>query len=289
MRGQTTYAWCPRATSSPTRCQTRSYQRRHLGQRHHMRAHRTAPGRHLDQRRGLQVAEDGHRHGARDRRRRHHQQVWAGPALARAARPAAPPRTGAARRRRPGRGRRTTPSPAAVRGCRSRCPAAPDAASSIAVRRAATLIEPVSSTTLATWSAGPPSSPSSARSPSIAVIERWCCAASTSVGASSAAWPPASATVSIARSATTVLPEPTSPCSSRCIGRDRARSSAICSPTSSWTVVSTKGSARSNASSRPPARLGRGVAATAWSSARRCASTTCRTNASSKENRRRAA
>ena len=73
--------------------------------------------------------------------------------------------------------------------------------------------------------------PPSARSPSIAEIERWCCAASTSVGASSAAWPPASMTASIARSATTVLPEPTSPCSSRCIGRSGASSSASCSPT----------------------------------------------------------
>ena len=52
----------------------------------------------------------------------------------------------------------------------------------------------------------------------MAVIERWCCWASTSVGASRAAWPPESTTWSIARSATTVLPEPTSPCSSRCIG-----------------------------------------------------------------------
>ena len=49
-------------------------------------------------------------------------------------------------------------------------------------------------------------------------IERWCCWASTSVGASSAACPPESTTWSIARRATTVLPEPTSPWSSRCIG-----------------------------------------------------------------------
>ncbi len=52
----------------------------------------------------------------------------------------------------------------------------------------------------------------------MAVIERWCCWASTSVGASSAAWPPESTTRSIARSATRVLPEPTSPWSSRFIG-----------------------------------------------------------------------
>ena len=48
--------------------------------------------------------------------------------------------------------------------------------------------------------------------------------ASTSVGASSADCPPESATASIARSATSVLPEPTSPCTSRCIGAVAARS-----------------------------------------------------------------
>ena len=40
------------------------------------------------------------------------------------------------------------------------------------------------------------------------MIERWCCWASTSVGASSAACPPESTTWSIARSATSVLPGP---------------------------------------------------------------------------------
>ena len=53
-----------------------------------------------------------------------------------------------------------------------------------------------------------------------------CCSASVSVGAISAAWPPCSTARSIACSATTVLPEPTSPISSRCIGRSRARSAS---------------------------------------------------------------
>jgi hypothetical protein len=43
------------------------------------------------------------------------------------------------------------------------------------------------------------------------------------VGASRAACPPASTTCSMARSATMVLPEPTSPCSSRFIGESRAK------------------------------------------------------------------
>ncbi len=68
-------------------------------------------------------------------------------------------------------------------------------------------MEPVSSTTLVAWSA-PPSIPPSASSPIISVIDRWCCWASTSVGASIAAWPPASTTVSMARRATIVFPEP---------------------------------------------------------------------------------
>ena len=105
-------------------------------------------------------------------------------------------------------------------------PASPLAARSIASVRGALVIEPVSSSTVVA-SASPPSMPPAARSPSIAVIERWCCWASTSVGASSAAWPPESTTRSIARSATRVLPEPTSPWSSRFIGWGRARSSSI--------------------------------------------------------------
>ena len=48
---------------------------------------------------------------------------------------------------------------------------------------------------------------------------RWCCSASVSVGAISAAWAPFSTARSMAARATTVLPDPTSPISSRCIGR----------------------------------------------------------------------
>ena len=53
-----------------------------------------------------------------------------------------------------------------------------------------------------------------------------CCSASVSVGAISAAWPPCSTARSIAYSATTVLPDPTSPISSRCIGRPAVRSAS---------------------------------------------------------------
>ena len=48
-----------------------------------------------------------------------------------------------------------------------------------------------------------------------------CCSASVSVGAISAAWPPCSTARNMVCNATTVLPDPTSPISSRCIGRSR--------------------------------------------------------------------
>ena len=92
------------------------------------------------------------------------------------------------------------------------------------------------------------------------MIERWCCWASTSVGASSAAWPPESTTWSIARSATTVLPEPTSPCSNRCIGWPWPSSAAISSPTLRWPSVRANGSRSSNRSRMPPGAPGRGLA-----------------------------
>ena len=130
-------------------------------------------------------------------------------------------------------------------------PASPDAARSVASRCWAADIDPVISTTPVACSAAP-RVPPSARSPSSRVIVWKCWPASTSVGASSAAWPPASTTASIARSATRVLPEPTSPCSSRCIGCGWASSAMICSLTSTWPRVSSNGSRASKASSRPP-------------------------------------
>ena len=57
--------------------------------------------------------------------------------------------------------------------------------------------------------------PSGAQSRSIV---RKCCSASVSVGAMSAPWRPLSTARRSAYSATTVLPEPTSPWSRRCIG-----------------------------------------------------------------------
>ena len=61
-----------------------------------------------------------------------------------------------------------------------------------------------------------------------------CCSASVSVGAISAAWAPLSIARSIAWSATTVLPDPTSPISRRCMGSDEERSASIRSKAVCW-------------------------------------------------------
>ena len=73
-------------------------------------------------------------------------------------------------------------------------------------------------------------------------IVRKCCSASTSVGAISAPCRPASTARRSVASATTVLPEPTSPCSSRCIGVVRARSRSISAIARSCASVSVNGS-----------------------------------------------
>ena len=114
---------------------------------------------------------------------------------------------------------------------------------SAALRRSAAGIWPVSSVGMssgASWG------------PSIRAIERRCWPASTSVGAMSADCPPLSATWSIARSATSVLPEPTSPWTSRFIGQSPSRSCAIWSPTAIWSGVRSKGSDASKRSRSAP-------------------------------------
>ncbi len=115
-------------------------------------------------------------------------------------------------------------------------------------RRRAGGVEPVSSST----GSAPPSSESSVR---------WCCSASVSVGAISAAWAPFSTARSIASSATTVLPLPTSPISSRCIGRSSARSASIASMAATWSPVSSNGSdQRQRSTTTPRAASGRAPA-----------------------------
>ena len=139
-------------------------------------------------------------------------------------------------------------------------PASPVTTSSRVRRRSAVDWLPVSSATRVPCSA-PPSMPPSARSPSIAVIVRWCCAASTSVGASRAAWPPESTAASMARSATIGLAGADLALEQPVHRHVAAHLLAIVVPTSSCPAVRVNGSRASNASSRPPgpgrARRGR--------------------------------
>ena len=83
----------------------------------------------------------------------------------------------------------------------------PAATSASSRRRPASPSRPVSS---ATRKPVPNSQPSSVR---------MCCSARISVGAISATWKPFSMATNAASEATMVLPDPTSPCSSRCIGQ----------------------------------------------------------------------
>ena len=83
-----------------------------------------------------------------------------------------------------------------------------------------------------------------------------CCSASVSVGAISAACMPCSTARSMACSATTVLPEPTSPMSRRCIGRSAARSASISSIAVAWSPVGVKGSSVSRHTRRERRLLG---------------------------------
>ena len=191
---------------------------RALRQRHDGGGDRRPPGGQLAQRGHLQVAVDGHRHRARDRRRRHHQHVRhhvraAGPR--RASRCSTPKRCCSS----------TTTRPSSANSTRSwisawvptTMPASPDSASSsafvFACRRQRTREQrdpggdvrprPAHRPGRAARAATAASGRAARRAP------RW-----------ARAWRPASVstTCSIARSATTVLPAPTSPCTSRFIG-----------------------------------------------------------------------
>ena len=70
-----------------------------------------------------------------------------------------------------------------------------------------------------------------------------CWRARISVGAISAAWRPASTALAMASSATTVLPEPTSPCSRRSMRLSEARSRRISASARACAPVSPKGRA----------------------------------------------
>ncbi len=69
----------------------------------------------------------------------------------------------------------------------------------------------------------------------------WCCAARTVVGTSTATCLPSWIALKAPRSATSVLPYPTSPTTSRSIGRPASMSSFISAAARSWSGVSSYG------------------------------------------------
>ena len=160
--------------------------------------------------------------------------------LSRPAPDAAGRRTGAARRPRRGRDRRRRRSPGRGRACRPRCrsrgsPAPP------ACRGAR---RPCRGRSSARFAGRPLSASGAMRSK--------CWRASTSVGAIIAACRPASTTSAIASSATTVLPEPTSPCRSRIIRFSDLRSARISSTARACAPVKANGSAASRRRAERP-------------------------------------
>ncbi|MDT4872316.1 hypothetical protein FQZ97_1074930 [compost metagenome] len=68
----------------------------------------------------------------------------------------------------------------------------------------------------------------------------WCCSASRVVGASRATWRPPVTATKAARSATSVLPKPTSPHTSRSIGRGLIMSWITAWIAPRWSAVSSK-------------------------------------------------
>ena len=165
--------------------------------------------------------------------------------------------------------------PRSARACPPPAEAAPLASRSSSSRRRAAVVEPVSSST----GMCPPSSESSVR---------WCCSASVSVGAMNAAWAPFSTARSMAASAIAVLPEPTSPISSRCIGRSRARSASISPMALTWSPVSSNGSDHRHRSTITPRAASGRAFRPSRRARRRPATASCSRNSSSNASRRRA-
>ena len=87
---------------------------------------------------------------------------------------------------------------------------------------------------------------------------RKCCLASNVVGAMTATCMPLIAAIKAARRATSVLPNPTSPQTSRSIGRPEVKSSRTSSIACSWSSVSSYGNLAANSSYMPcPVSTGR--------------------------------
>ena len=174
-------------------------------------------GRQLVDHRDVEVGEVAHRQRARNRRGRQHQHVrLPGRRPIRAMPVAARPRSDAAHRRSPVRAGRSSPPPGSARACRS---------TSCAVT--ARDVSPAPRAWLRRQAGRRARSCATPSGASHCAMRPKCCSASSSVGAISAACQPDSIARAAASAATTVLPLPTSPCTSRCIGCSRARSASI--------------------------------------------------------------
>ena len=111
----------------------------------------------------------------------------------------------------------------------------PDESSACASRRWRAGVEPVSSVIRKRED-----------SSSLRIVMK-CCSARISVGAMNATWNPFSIATTAAISATIVLPDPTSPCSSRFIGELRCMSATISAIAFFWSPVSRNGRTRRTA------------------------------------------
>ena len=94
-----------------------------------------------------------------------------------------------------------------------------------------------------------------------------CWRASSVVGTTTATWKPSSAATKAALSATSVLPKPTSPHTSRSMGLPEARSSSTVPMLAVWSSVSPYGKRATNSSNAPSG----GAIAGAWRSWRSAA------------------
>ena len=163
----------------------------------------------------------------------------------------------------------------------------PSASPASTRRRSAPVTRLVSSSTLSGRS--PKRFPAGTSKPS---SSRWtlvtCCSARTSVGAISAPWWPPCTAASNAVTATTVLPEPTSPWSSRCIGCGAARSASISAITRRWAAVSGKLKAAWNRRTSSPPVSWRIPTASRSIARLRMTSASCTRSSSSNASRRRA-
>ena len=220
---------------------------------------RSASGRgQLGERRDLEVAEHGHRDGARDRGRGHHQHVRRRvPAFARSAsRCSTPKRCCSSTTTRPEVGE-VPPAPRSARGCRRRCRRRRRRCRAAPPGGPPPACEPVSSATRVPSSAPPSMPPARPGRPEHGADRAVVLLGQHLGGREQRRLAAGVDHLEHARSATRVLPEPTSPWSSRCIGCGRRGRRGSAAPTACWPCGQRERQPRRRtrpAARRPPAR-----------------------------------